>query len=213
MSQINTFIFDIDGTLIDTFDMYMPTMVSTLRKHGYHIAPEEEQKVMKRLFGITGEDALTLFGVRPGEISAIQKEWFDAAYQREGHVKVIDRVPEALRKLAAIPGNHLGVATSKLRKEYDHFAKRYPFASLFDGVITSADTDKHKPDPEPILAAVSRLKAKPEESVYVGDTINDLKAAKRAGVKFAGALYGSANPDAITDADYPLASPLDLLKI
>ena len=110
-------------------------------------------------------------------------------------------------------GNRLGVATSKLRTEYDHFAETYPFAQLFDTVITSADTVNHKPDPEPILAAVEKLGARPEESVYVGDTVNDLRAAKAAGVKFAGALYGSANPDAIKDADYPLTSPLDLLKI
>ena len=80
-------------------------------------------------------------------------------------------------------------------------------------MITSADTVKHKPYPEPILAAVEKLGARPEESVYVGDTVNDLRAAKAAGVKFAGALYGSANLDAIKDADYPLTSPLDLLKI
>lgn len=213
MSQINTFIFDIDGTLIDTFDMYMPAMVNTLRKHGYQIAPEDELPTMKKLFGITGVDALKIFGVRPDEIAPIQKEWFDAAYERENYVKVIDQVPEALAKLAAVNGNKLGVATSKLQDEYDHFKQQYDFAKLFDSAITSSDTKKHKPDPEPILAAVKKMGSTPEQSVYVGDTINDLKAAKAAGVKFAGALYGSANPDAIKDADYPLTTPMDLLKI
>ena len=52
MTKINTFIFDIDGTLIDTFDMYMPAMVETLRKHGYPV--KDEQATMKHLFGITG---------------------------------------------------------------------------------------------------------------------------------------------------------------
>lgn len=137
----------------------------------------------------------------------------DAAYQRENYVKVIDQVPEALAKLAAVDGNKLGVATSKLQDEYDHFKQQYHFAKLFDAAITSSDTTKHKPDPEPILAAVKKIGSTPEQSVYVGDTINDLKAAKAAGVKFAGALYGSANPAAIKDADYPLASPMDLLKI
>ena len=214
MTKINTFIFDIDGTLIDTFDMYMPAMVETLRKHGYSIAPQDEQATMQRLFGITGEDALKLFGVKPEDRAAIQKEWFNLAYQREDRIKVIPQIPEALQALAAVPGNRLGVATSKLRSEYEeHFAQRYPFAKLFEAAITESDTAKHKPDPEPILAAVERLGATPEESVYVCDTINDLKAARAAGVKFAGALYGSANPAAIKDADYPLASPLDLLKI
>ncbi|MGM9891634.1 HAD family hydrolase [Limosilactobacillus sp.] len=213
MSQINTFIFDIDGTLIDTFDMYMPAMIETLRKHGYHVAPKDEAATMKRLFGITGADALKLFGVRPAEITPIQKEWFNLSYQREDRVKILKHIPEALTELAAVKGNRLGVATSKLRSEYDHFASRYSFSKLFDAAITSSDTSKHKPAPEPILAAVERLGSTPERSVYVGDTINDLRAAQAAGTKFAGALYGSANPDEIKDADYPLTSPMDLLKI
>lgn len=213
MSQINTFIFDIDGTLIDTFDMYMPAMVTVLRKHGYKIAPEDEVPTMQRLFGITGVDALKIFGVRPAEIPEIQAEWTELTHQRQNYVTVLDQIPEALAKLAAVDGNQLGVATSKMKKEYDRFTKQYDFANYFTTAITSADTTKHKPDPEPILAAVEKMGAKPEQSVYVGDTINDLKAAKAAGVKFAGALYGSANPDAIKDADYPLVTPMDLLKI
>lgn len=214
MTKINSFIFDIDGTLIDTFAMYMPAMVETLRKHGYQIDPKDEQATMARLFGITGTDALKLFGVKAADQESIRDEWFTLAYQRENRVKPFQKIPAVLNSLAAVPGNKLGVATSKLRSEYDaHFAEIYPFAKLFDTVITSSDTSKHKPNPEPILAAVEKLGARPEESVYVGDTINDLRAAKAAGVKFAGALYGSANPDKLKGADYPLSSPLDLLKI
>lgn len=213
MVKINTFIFDIDGTLIDTFDMYMPAMVEVLRNHGYQVAPQDELATMQRLFGITGDDALKIFGVRPEERDALCKEWFARAYQREDRVRPFPEITEALKALAAVPGNRLGVATSKLRAEYDHFVEDYPFAQLFDVAITSTDTLKHKPDPEPIIAALEKLGAKPEESVYIGDTVNDQRAAAAAGVKFAGALYGAANPDAIKDADYPLPSPLDLLKI
>lgn len=214
MGQINNFIFDIDGTLIDTFDMYMPPMITILRQHGYHITPKDELPTMKKLFGITGADALRIFGVRPDERATIQKEWIAATYKRKKLVKVIDQVPKALAALAKVKGNHLAVATSKLRHEYEtHFAPEYPFARLFEVAITSSDTIKHKPDPEPLLAAIAKLKAAPENCVYVGDTINDQKAARAAGIKFAGALYGSANPESIANADYPLRSPMDLLKI
>lgn len=214
MGQINNFIFDIDGTLIDTFDMYMPPMITILRQYGYHIAPEDELPTMKKLFGITGADALRIFGVRSDERETIQKEWIKATYKRKNLVKVIDQVPEALAALAKVKGNHLAVATSKLRHEYEtHFVPEYPFARFFEVAITSSDTVKHKPDPAPLLAAIAKLKVAPENCVYVGDTINDQKAAQAAGIKFAGALYGSANPESIADADYPLHSPMDLLKI
>lgn len=210
--KMQNFIFDIDGTLIDTLDMYMPAMIQTLRNHGYQVAPEDEEETMHRLFGITGVDALRIFGVKEDEIAPMVKEWFALSYQREDRVKILPGIPEALQMLAD-QGKNLAVATSKLQSEYDHFKQQFAFAKLFDTVITSDDTKKHKPDPEPILAAVTKMGADPATSVYVGDTINDLKAAKAAGVKFAGALYGSANPDAIKDADFPLTSPADLLKI
>lgn len=213
-NKITNFIFDIDGTLIDTLEMYMPAMIETLRKHGYQVAPEDEEATMHRLFGITGVDALKIFGVKGQDIAPMVKEWFALSYQREDRVKVLPGIPAALKELASRPGTQLAIATSKLRSEYDgHFAKQFAFAKLFDIVITSSDTTKHKPDPEPILAALKKMGAQPDSAVYVGDTINDLKAAHAAGVKFAGALYGSANPQEIKDADFPLTKPADLLQI
>lgn len=161
--QINNFIFDIDGTLIDTLDMYMPAMIETLAKYGYPVAPDKVEQTKHDLFGITGVDALRLAGI-----------------------------PEEFDK---------------------YFVNQYDFAKLFNVAITSADTKKHKPAPDPILAAVEKMGADPSTTVYVGDTINDLKAAHAAGVKFAGALYGSAKPESIKNADFPLEKPSDLLAI
>ncbi|MDO4902761.1 MAG: HAD-IA family hydrolase [Limosilactobacillus sp.] len=213
MSQVNTFIFDIDGTLIDSFDMYMPSMIEILRRHGYEIAPEDEDTIMKKYFGITGLDALKLFGVKPEEIELIHDEWVVESDKRRDFTKALDQIPEALDALSKVPGNRLAVATSKLRDEYEYFEKQYDFAKHFEVAIASEDTEKHKPSPDPILAALDRMGVKPENAVYVGDTINDLLAAKAAGVKFAGANYGSVNPSEIKDADYLLDSPMDLLKI
>lgn len=210
--KMQNFIFDIDGTLIDTLDMYMPAMIEVLRKHGYPVAPEKEEETMHRLFGITGVDALRIYGVKEADIAPMVKEWFALSYQREDRVKILTGIPETLQTLAT-QGKQLAVATSKLRSEYAHFKKQFAFAQLFDTVITSDDTAKHKPDPEPLLAAMKKMGADPATAVYVGDTINDLKAAQAAGIKFAGALYGSADPDSIRKADFPLTTPADLLKI
>lgn len=151
--RMQNFIFDIDGTLIDTLDMYMPAMIQTLRNHGYQVAPEDEEETMHRLFGITGVDALRIFGVKEDEIAPMVKEWFALSYQREDRVKILPGIPETLQTLAD-EGKNLAVATSKLQSEYDHFKQQFAFAKLFNTVITSDDTKKHKPDPEPILAAV-----------------------------------------------------------
>lgn len=212
--KIENFIFDIDGTLIDTIDMYMPAMIDTLAQHGHPIAPDKVEQTKHDLFGITGRDALRLAGISEEEIPEMLKDWFDLAYQRADRAKVIEGIPEMLNTLANRKDAKIAIATSKLADEYqEYFVNKYDFAKLFKVAITSADTKKHKPAPDPILAAMDKMGADPATTVYVGDTINDMKAAHAAGAKFAGALYSSANPDSIKDADFPLMKPADLLEI
>ena len=212
--KIENFIFDIDGTLIDTIDMYMPAMIDTLAQHGHPVAPDKVEQTKHDLFGITGRDALRVAGISEEEIPEMLKDWFDLAYQRADRAKVIEGIPEMLNTLANREDAKIAIATSKLADEYqEYFVNKYDFAKLFKIAITSADTKKHKPAPDPILAAMDKMGADPATTVYVGDTINDMKAAHAAGAKFAGALYSSANPDSIKDADFPLMKPADLLKI
>ncbi|MRI03825.1 HAD-IA family hydrolase [Lactobacillus reuteri] len=212
--KIENFIFDIDGTLIDTIDMYMPAMIDTLAQHGHPVAPDKVEQTKHELFGITGRDALRLAGISEDEIPEMLKDWFDLAYQRADQAKVIEGIPEMLNTLANREDAKIAIATSKLADEYqEYFVNKYDFAKLFKVAITSADTKKHKPAPDPILAAMNKMGADPATTVYVGDTINDMKAAHAAGAKFAGALYSSANPDSIKDADFPLMKPADLLEI
>ncbi|MBB1095777.1 HAD family hydrolase [Limosilactobacillus agrestis] len=214
VQKIENFIFDIDGTLIDTIDMYMPAMIDTLAKHGHPIAPDKVEQTKHDLFGITGRDALRLAGISEEEIPEMLKDWFDLAYQRADRAKVIEGIPEMLNTLANRKDAKIAIATSKLADEYqEYFVNKYDFAKLFKVAITSADTKKHKPAPDPILAAMDKMGADPATTVYVGDTVNDMKAAHAAGAKFAGALYSSANPDSIKDADFPLMKPADLLVI
>ena len=212
--KIENFIFDIDGTLIDTIDMYMPAMIDTLAQHGHPVAPDKVEQTKHDLFGITGRDALRLAGISEEEIPEMLKDWFDLAYQRADRAKVIEGIPEMLNTLANREDAKIAIATSKLADEYqEYFVNKYDFAKLFKVAITSADTKKHKPAPDPILVAMDKMGADPATTVYVGDTINDMKAAHAAGAKFAGALYSSANPDSIKDADFPLMKPADLLEI
>lgn len=190
-------------------------MIEILEKHGYHTDPADVEQKKHDLFGITGLDALKIAGVADDKLRRqMQQEWFKLAYQREDRIQVFDGIPETLLKLSQSPDIQIAIATSKLRDEYDHhFANLFAFAKLFDIVITSNDTDRHKPDPEPVLAALDQMHAAPETAVYVGDTINDEKAAHAAGVKFAAALYGAATPEKIMDGDFLLHQPTDLLNI
>ena len=213
--QIKNFIFDIDGTLIDTKEMYMPAMMDVLADHGYPIPKDQQEAAMTKWFGITGADALRDAGVKEADIPVLQKDWNERCQHRMNLIKVIPGIPEVLQKLHDRPDTKLAIATSKRHHEYfSQFADVYYFAKLFDVHILADDTTKHKPDGEPVTAAMKRMgDMDPATTVYVGDTINDGLAAHNAGVKFAGAIYKSAMPDKIADADFPLRHPEDLLTI
>lgn len=197
---IKNFIFDIDGTLIDTFQMYMPALFETLENHGYHFS--NQPSLEKELYGISAIDALCKLGIPTDELSDINDEWIQKAYQQIERVKILPEIPEVLKKLAGRPEVKMAIVTSKTRNEYQkYFDKVYTFARYFKVVVTADDTEKHKPAPDPLILALNKLKAKPTETIYVGDMDTDLIAAQSAGIKFAGANYGSVFPEKLHGAD------------
>lgn len=208
--MLKNFIFDIDGTLIDTINMYMPALQTTLEKHGYH----RNYSDLTKLFGITAIDALRGAEVAEADIQPIFKEWFDLAYQHTDQVKVFPGIESMLEKLAQTPDINLIVATSKTTDEYQNeFAKSFSIAKYFDHYVTADDTQKHKPDPDPVLAGIAKGNGDASESIYIGDTINDLKAATAAGAHFGAAIWGSAQPENLVNAEFLLNTPDDLLKL
>jgi len=61
----------------------------------------------------------------------------------------------------------------------------------FETIVSFESTKKHKPNPEPLLYAISKLYVKPEETIYVGDAISDYECAKNAKVEYVAVLTGS----------------------
>ncbi len=65
----------------------------------------------------------------------------------------------------------------------------------FDVVIAFEDTERHKPDPDPVLAGVARLGADPAQAAYVGDSPFDIRSAKAAGVFAVAVGWGGIHSD------------------
>jgi HAD superfamily hydrolase (TIGR01509 family) len=71
---------------------------------------------------------------------------------------------------------------------------------IVDAIVCYHDTRRHKPDPDPIILALSRLGAAASNTIAVGDDARDIVAAKRAGVIAAGALWGCSDRQALIAA-------------
>jgi pyrophosphatase PpaX len=80
---------------------------------------------------------------------------------------------------------------------------RLPIEHLFETVVGGDETERHKPDPAPLLLALDRLSAHPDEAAYVGDAPFDVKAAKAAGVHAIGVTWGGIHARERLEAEQP----------
>ncbi|MGH2995429.1 MAG: HAD family hydrolase, partial [Gaiellaceae bacterium] len=85
-----------------------------------------------------------------------------------------------------------------------------------DAVVTTETTERHKPHPAPVLAALEQLHASPEQAAFVGDSPFDVSAGKAAGVFTIAVLWGKLHPEErllAAGADTIVHSPAELLDV
>src|SRR5918992_926181 len=147
------------------------------------------------------------------ELAAVYRAHNDALHETleafEGMLDVLPRLREE--------GRTLGIVTSKRHRTVElAFARFSWLREQFDVVVGYDDTERHKPDPDPVLAALEQLGADPSEAAYVGDSPFDIQAAKAAGAFAVGVSWGGIHPAERLLAEEPDAfvhSPEELLDV
>jgi pyrophosphatase PpaX len=176
--QITTVLFDFDGTLIDTNEVIIQSFQYTFRKVlGEEKPLEEIVKNFGEPLAVTMEKMLD---IPPEEAMAIYRE-----YHYEKFDDLIEIFPGMLELIRVLKerGYKLGIVTSRLRHTTMKGLEKYGLEDYFDYVLTADDTDRHKPDPTPIVMTLEKLGSKPEEAIMVGDSMFDILCAHNAGVE------------------------------
>ena len=181
---INTVLFDLDGTLINTNDLILSSFKHTLDHYFPNQFSEEDIKKM------IGEPLYQSFErldrERAGEMVKMYRR-----HNMQFHnslVKEYDGVFETVQTLQR-QGIKLGIVTTKLRKTVDMGLRLTKLDPFFDVVITLDDVDRAKPHPEPVQKAMKKLDAVPKETMMVGDSQFDIMAGKSAGTYTAGVAW------------------------
>jgi pyrophosphatase PpaX len=205
-------LFDLDGTLIDSGPIILASMqhaVSTVL--GREIPPDElgltigGQGIVAQMTAIDADHADALLEA--------YKEHNDGLHET---LEAFDELLDVLPQLKA-EGRKLGLVTAKRHRTVGLALDRFPaLASAFDVVVAHEDTERHKPDAEPVRLALQKLGGRPEEAVYVGDSPFDVGAAKAAGVYAIAVGWGGIHPDERLLAEKPDAfvrTPQELLDV
>lgn len=204
---MSCFIFDVDGTLIDSAPVYLPALGEALHHHGYTPTPEQ----IRTAFGMTGWEGLAYCGVPKDRMDEVMHTWEQEAYRHLEHVTIYDGIEETLRALQQA-GHTLGVVTSRNRSQYENGFVPLGISSYFSISVCSDEVAAPKPAPDSIYMLLEHVGGTAEDTVFLGDSPYDMQCARAAGVKSALALWGCHEPDKM-QADYRLTHPRELLGL
>jgi pyrophosphatase PpaX len=209
---LTTFLFDLDGTLIDSIELILTSYRHTLKIHR-NIEPPDE--VWMKGLGTPLWVQFREWTEDPAEIEAMVATYRE--YNLSHHdamVRPYDGVVDQVRRLKTA-GKTLGLVTSKLRGGALRGLRVADLESEFDVVVGSDEVEHPKPHPEPVLKALERLGRPAAGTVFIGDSRHDLECGRAAGVKTAAVLWGPFGRSDLEDLapDYWLERPADLANL
>lgn len=173
--MIKCILMDVDGTLMDTKDIFYHSLKETLNNYKLN------KDIDSSLFGMSVDQVLNILGI--DSVLGI-KEYWEKAFAEECQHSTFYSGIEAMMRALTEKGIIFFIVTSRSHCTVNSICNESELSPYISGCIAAEDTQLHKPNPEPIIKALEITKSKPEETLYVGDTYQDYKAASAAGIRF-----------------------------
>ena len=212
--MINTIIFDLDGTLLNTLEGLKNSTNFALKKFNN---PEITLEQTRSFVG-NGVRKLIERAIPNGEqnpdfekcLNTFKEHYSKTMYQKTVAYDGIEDMLTELKKR----GIKTGVVSNKFDTAVKELCKNY-----FDGLIIVAIGEspdvRKKPAPDSVLKAMEILGAKPENTLYVGDSDVDIQTAKNTNLKSVGVTWGFRDRELLEEegADFIINTPCELLEL
>lgn len=177
--MINTVLFDLDGTIIDTNELIIQTYLHVFKEKSTPLPVTRE-----RIISNMGKPLIDLMKDYSGteqvnDLIAAYREFNTAQ-----HDELIREIPYVYEVLSTLyeEGIQISIVTTKIRSTTVRGLKFFNLDKFIKTIVTIEDVDYPKPHPQPVLRAMEALSANPQNTAMVGDTSYDIKAANSAGV-------------------------------
>jgi pyrophosphatase PpaX len=209
-NQINTVLFDLDGTLIDTNELIISSFLHTLEH--YYPNQYKREDVLPFLGPTLKETFESMENANVDEMIKTYRK-----YNITHHDSFVTEFPTVIETVKTLKekGYKVGIVTTKISDVVMKGLKLTKLDSYFDVIVALDHVEKPKPDPEPIFKALEQLHSKPEETIMVGDNHHDILAGKNAGTTTAGVAWSIKGREHLEQykPDYILEEMADLLKV
>ena len=202
-------LFDLDGTVIDTGSIILASM-----RHAAEtvIGGSYTDEQLMAAVGGPGLEA-QMHALDPERVDELVRVYREHNEPLHDTISVFEGMPAVLDELRD-RGHRLGIVTAKRRRTVDLAFARVPIEHLFETVVGGDETERSKPDPQPLELALERLGASPDQAAYVGDSPFDMQAAKAAGLYAIGVSWGRIHTaDKLSDADIVIHEANELLDL
>lgn len=210
--MIDTVIFDFDGTLVNTNDVIIEAWQYTYKFYSGNEIPVDH---ITKCFG---EPLLITMAREFPEVAPEESAEVYRLHQREKADELVKLFPgiEDMLKAVKAAGYKVGVVTSRTKESTEFYMEKFGITDYFDSIVSCDDTDKHKPNPEPLLLGLRKLGAEAESTLMVGDSAFDIKCANNAGVKSVlvdWRITGADDKLKDCKVDYMIENPMSLLDV
>ncbi|MFB7456946.1 HAD family hydrolase [Streptomyces sp. NPDC056188] len=181
-------VFDVDGTLVDTNHLHVTTWWEAFRQAGHRVP----MHAIHRAVGLGSTD---LIAHLLGEDRDKEQDPRLSAAHSALYAQYFDRLPalqDVGRLLRRLHRNGWAVvlATSASGPELSALRRAIDADEAIAATASSDDVEEGKPAPEPVAHALELAGVPAERAVFVGDTVWDMRAGSRAGVRCVGVLCG-----------------------
>ncbi|MDD4716223.1 MAG: HAD family phosphatase [Oscillospiraceae bacterium] len=189
MKNITAAIFDLDGTLLDSMDVWETVDVRFLEDRGIPVPPGYAEALGAMSFFSAAVYTAGRFSLKekPEEIIGA---WFRLAAYEYGHNVACKPHSISLLSLLKEKGYKLGAATDLPQCLYAPALKHNGMERLFDAVCGAEEARRGKPAPDVFYSAAKALGVHPSQCVVFEDTLRGIRGAKAAGMKSCG-VYDS----------------------
>lgn len=187
-------LFDVDGTLVDTNYLHA---LAWRRVFLDHDEPEITTARIHRLVGMGSDELLeTLFGRPRPELKPERSRHFDPL---KSEIRAFPRAGDLLRTLHD-RGVRVVLATSAEKSDLEALLEAIDANDAIDGVTSAGEVDAAKPAPDLFSVALVGAGTEPQKSVVVGDTVWDIEAARKAGLRCVAVLSGGISRAELEEA-------------